>query len=64
MKNSDRSPSASTKQIHVSPKTYKMLKHVAVDRDVRLLELTEQIIEAGVKIVIPDHQHAYPASAN
>lgn len=56
-----KTTSAATKQIHVSPQTYRMLKHVAIDRDIRLLELAEQVIEAGVRVVIPEHQ---PAQAN
>lgn len=57
-----KTPAATTKQVHIKPKTYKMLRHAAIDMEIPLLQLTERIIEAGSRIVLAGNE--IPTSSN
>jgi hypothetical protein len=52
-----------TRQIHVSPETYRALRHIAVDREVPLKDVSEEVISAGLS-TIRQGQSASPVGSN
>lgn len=52
-----------SRQIHIRQDTYKTLGHLAVDRDQRMIEVAEEVIQEGLKVVRSRLAEA-PTSAN
>jgi hypothetical protein len=53
---------SATRQIHVSEKTYKKLRHASVELEVRLLDLAEEVFEAGFPAVVPENARQVASS--